>query len=1659
MADGDPFSAENVGRSYRRYNSATRIQNSALNYLYRRNRRRQIVPIPVQEDEDSGPIGPRRGPQFFRSNFNSEEEKEEGELQEEKDGGNGGGGFFFPSDEEDAGVMPTATGVLGRLPAQTNHAYGQITCTSIATGDLGDNDVPIYNFSVQFQVQDNMVDINQVQRAALRFILDTQPIFQQGQSRSQMYGQVRLLRIGNMSNDLVTAMVPLTQIGDEFEVASSLFAMSEDDIDPRSVPVLEFRYTFVLPEGRRISPAMVNATTTAFRNTDSRGSGRAPINFVNTQARFMAMERMRGHTHYHSRQIDTPLNLRRAQLISAQEDRAEITRLSKSQAIVLRRNARDAIRQRNRRLLGLSAAAPANPTIPKRTLTAAQRTAYNAKRRQKYHEQSDTRGIYQDFKRRIFFHTSLDKFFEHSKAVMVVPNTQVEGLCLAMALLRSEQRVYDLDTFEILESIPLAVGDRSFRTFPLPERVKESLRNSAHFSFLSLDEEGDYEGVLFNTFKPMRRNVGEEANGALKYSLHMEDDEIQSWYLTAQGFVAYITDSLKEILGDQYEEIDPNKEESFLQAVADVLDIHICIYRAELQALRCNVYKPQFRDEDIRKHPDKRVEVVSIFVSGEHASSITNLREFVKNRSSANRMHIQNYCLLCEKVTTANNCNIEACKKHFKECLDRKDGRIICQSESNMKKQYIKVHNPPQFIYRSKFKDFMCRTCRNPIEQGHSQMDHVCYITKPDKLDVLDESSIVVYDFEAAQVEIPDMNNVKQHDVNLVCCRQAYVHPVDGDNRQYFMNIDDFMTWVLSQTTSVKVYIAHNGGRYDVQFVMRYLERNLIPHSFIPAPSSVHAYLSVTIPFGAGNSATFLDFRNFMPASLKSIGVSFGLSVSKGDFPHHFNNGWRDLYEGCIPPLDDPRDFWCMSSKRTEEEVTEFHQWYASQCVLYCTCNTPECTCGKIPWNFQQQLLHYCWLDVDVLAEAVVRYRDNAMSFGTMSNKEDNCGWEPKSVDPYTFVTIPQMAMKLLLSGLPEHETITITPNKVRVERSNSGIAWMERISEQHNLSIKHIGNSNTEYYCLKTNRFLDGYCASTGAVFVCLNCIFHGCPNCFHTEIQTGEDHLTRPGTFSAVHADTKLFVETLFKFYGANKVVIKWECEVETLSEYEKELGDIMKERDCFYGGRTEAFSPYTNAPRESGKQIKYKDVCSLYPFVCAHKRLPTGDPEHICGRFIDRERLVPDASSPYFGFVKCRIIPNRQDLLGLLPRRCEKTGRLEFPLNPWIGCFGTEELRLAVEHGYVIADVFEVYHWTREQSSDTSLRGYVSFFLRMKQEAEGWKKLGASSENPSEDEKEEVMERVFVENGRMARVRKEMVIKDATKRQLAKIFLNSLWGKFCQKPHKEHFVTIHGYKQFVKLWFDPTIERGSFSFRHLHDSTWKVMYRTVEAYTKPNPKYNIFLAAKVTEWARTILHTEMFRIGPQNVLYCDTDSIMYICDENEHLPGHGLGEWVDEYPNDRIVKLYVLAPKFYFLLKESGESLLKSKGVQLTLVNTKKINEEKLISQVVDVFFPVLGENGEVAPFESYIEVDNMIMGVNSTNSKLPYGCMLTRFTDPKKVRPVYSKRHLVTMPPRERKSRPLNLEGVERVYTSPKGYHVDLAELARQLYRSLLSLLNE
>jgi hypothetical protein len=145
--------------------------------------------------------------------------------------------------------------------------------------------------------------------------------------------------------------------------------------------------------------------------------------------------------------------------------------------------------------------------------------------------------------------------------------------------------------------------------------------------------------------------------------------------------------------------------------------------------------------------------------------------------------------------------------------------------------------------------------------------------------------------------------------------------------------------------------------------------------------------------------------------------------------------------------------------------------------------------------------------------------------------------------------------------------------------------------------------------------------------------------------------------------------------------------------------------------------------------------------------------------------------------------------------------------------------------------------------------------------------------------------------------------------------------------------------------------------------------------------------------------------------------------------------------------IKKLHALAPKFYHLELEDEETMLKSKGIQMTWANRQKITSKTLGKQLLELYYPRTAEDGTKLPFQGYMHMSNMLMGVNSANPKFEYGTMLTRHTLPKRLAPVISKRQLVyyTQEANVEYNENTALEALGRIDTIPKGYYLNVDEI--------------
>ena len=99
-------------------------------------------------------------------------------------------------------------------------------------------------------------------------------------------------------------------------------------------------------------------------------------------------------------------------------------------------------------------------------------------------------------------------------------------------------------------------------------------------------------------------------------------------------------------------------------------------------------------------------------------------------------------------------------------------------------------------------------------------------------------------------------------------------------------------------------------------------------------------------------------------------------------------------------------------------------------------------------------------------------------------------------------------------------------------------------------------------------------------------------------------------------------------------------------------------------------------------------------------------------------------------------------------------------------------------------------------------------------------------------------------------------------------------------------------------------------------------------------------------------------MIKIGPERILYCDTDSIIFLCSRLvNNLASRGLGNWVDETLDfgSAIKKVYAFAPKSYCLVLANGQYRIKAKGCRMTLPNKTKaepnVLEKILISKCIE------------------------------------------------------------------------------------------------------------
>jgi hypothetical protein len=172
---------------------------------------------------------------------------------------------------------------------------------------------------------------------------------------------------------------------------------------------------------------------------------------------------------------------------------------------------------------------------------AEKRRQYNRKQRAKNNQ---VRGIYEEYRKRLFHHTSVEEFFTYSKAILQVPNTYDQGYCLAMAFMRSQCCSVNIATGNVSESKanPHIRSDEELhwtKTVEVLAPYAKSFPRAYPFTKAS-NEQGYYQEIVL--FNPYRNKSDErmDVRGCMRYENEVPAQEALDWYVAAQNFHAYV---------------------------------------------------------------------------------------------------------------------------------------------------------------------------------------------------------------------------------------------------------------------------------------------------------------------------------------------------------------------------------------------------------------------------------------------------------------------------------------------------------------------------------------------------------------------------------------------------------------------------------------------------------------------------------------------------------------------------------------------------------------------------------------------------------------------------------------------------------------------------------------------------------------------------------------------------------------------------------------------------------------------------------------------------------------------------------------------------------------------------------------------------------------
>ena len=169
---------------------------------------------------------------------------------------------------------------------------------------------------------------------------------------------------------------------------------------------------------------------------------------------------------------------------------------------------------------------------------------------------------------------------------------------------------------------------------------------------------------------------------------------------------------------------------------------------------------------------------------------------------------------------------------------------------------------------------------------------------------------------------------------------------------------------------------------------------------------------------------------------------------------------------------------------------------------------------------------------------------------------------------------------------------------------------------------------------------------------------------------------------------------------------------------------------------------------------------------------------------------------------------------------------------------------------------------------------------------------------------------------------------------------IFISFFVGKFAQRLNLSKTKQVTEPKDLFNYLYSDRYEVKDVQM--VNDETVEVQYVEKEGFVEENDKVNIVIAAFTTAYARLKLY-DLLDLLQERVLYYDTDSVVYIHQPGKPDPplGDYLGDLTDELNGDYITTFLSGGPKNYGYITNTGEAILKIRGISLTYDATLTLN----------------------------------------------------------------------------------------------------------------------